>query len=434
MEYLKDFKGYYGQYVYILALFFAFFFILFVSLGISIIHSLFVAGICTVLEGLLFVYGISLIHLNNLIKWTPTSKIGFLTPGLVEIKGKAYYIKKITSPILNKKCAFYYLTVERLEPRGKHLEWVKIYDEDSSSFIVDDNTGKVEVQPFPDNMLLSKDYVKAFRAMTMSKVPNKCKEFMKKHTDLLSALKLRITEHIIDINQDIYVIGHCRGRDNDIPLIYPKYKNMFYVSEKKEDVTEKQVNNSGLVLIFFSLGMSLYVVLIAVKHSFLDSSSIPPVFLGTIAFYLLLMMGDNFITMYNGMVMLRNNIKKARGNIDTLIRERYDLIPNLAKIVKGYMKHEKEVMALITELRSSPVNNKTLLMITENYPKLKANDNFIEFQKTLERMEDRIAVLREFYNDSVKLYNSYIGKFPVLILARVLNWKPEEYIKLTSKR
>ena len=434
MEYLKDFKGYYGQYVYILALFFAFFFILFVSLEGDIIYSLFVAGICTVLEGLLFVYGISLIHLNNLIKWTPTSKIGFLTPGLVEIKGKAYYIKKTSSPILNKKCAYYYLTVERLEPRGKHLEWVKIYDEDSGSFIVDDNTGKVEVQPLPDNMLLSKDYVKAFTAMTMSKVPNKCKEFMKKHTDLLSALKLRITEHIIDINQDIFVIGHCRGRDNDIPLIYPKYKNMFYVSENKEDVTEKQVNNSGLVLIFFSLGMSLYVVLIAVKHSLLGSSSIPPVFLGTIAFYLLLMMGDNFITMYNGMVMLRNNIKKARGNIDTLIRERYDLIPNLAKIVKGYMKHEKEVMALITELRSSPVNNKTLLMITENYPKLKANDNFIEFQKTLERIEDRIAVLREFYNDSVKLYNSYIERFPVLILAHVLNWKPEEYIKLTSKR
>lgn len=156
------------------------------------------------------------------------------------------------------------------------------------------------------------------------------------------------------------------------------------------------------------------------------------------------------VTMYNGLVVLRNNIDKAWSNIDVLLKQRSDLIPNLVNTVKSYMKHEKQTLAEITKLRTSIMKTnavsgkakasegltealKTIFAVSENYPKLRANENFLELQKQLTAIENQIADRREFYNDSVLLYNTRIRTIPDSIIASILSMKKKEYFQASSE-
>ncbi|MGV8085583.1 MAG: LemA family protein [Candidatus Bilamarchaeum sp.] len=155
------------------------------------------------------------------------------------------------------------------------------------------------------------------------------------------------------------------------------------------------------------------------------------------------------VSKYNGLISLRNNIDKAWSNIDVLLKQRSDLIPNLVEAVKGYMKYEKSLLEEITRLRMSVVTSSTLgekarandalsaslksiFAVAENYPNLKANENFIELQKQLSAMENQIADRREFYNDSVMLFNTRIHSIPELLFASMLGFKDKEYFKATE--
>jgi len=149
------------------------------------------------------------------------------------------------------------------------------------------------------------------------------------------------------------------------------------------------------------------------------------------------------VSVYNGIIRLRNNIGKAWSNIDVLLKQRSDLIPNLVDTVKGYMKHEKGVLAEITRLRTSVLKGspaekakasekiteslKTLFAVAENYPKLRASENFLDLQNKLTAVENQIADRREFYNDSVLLFNTRIQMIPDSIIAALLGMKPKEY-------
>ncbi len=149
-------------------------------------------------------------------------------------------------------------------------------------------------------------------------------------------------------------------------------------------------------------------------------------------------------SIYNGFVTLRTNIQKAWANIDVLLKQRFDELPNLVETVKGYAKHEKVTLENITKLRSAvqeapsihdkavaseqlSQNLKTLFAVVENYPNLKANENFLKLQKRITELENLIADRREFYNDSVNLYNIKIASFPDLVIARSFNFKLAEF-------
>jgi len=151
-------------------------------------------------------------------------------------------------------------------------------------------------------------------------------------------------------------------------------------------------------------------------------------------------------TIYNRLVTLRNNIDKAWANIDVMLKQRYDLVPNLVQAVQGYMKHEKQVFEDIAALRASfmgaggPAEKakandalsgalKTIFAVSENYPDLKASTNFLELQKQLTVLENQIADRREFYNDSVLLYNNRIKSVPDTIIASAFGFKEKEYFK-----
>lgn len=150
------------------------------------------------------------------------------------------------------------------------------------------------------------------------------------------------------------------------------------------------------------------------------------------------------ITIYNRLITLKHRVDNAWAQIDTQLKRRYDLIPNLIETVKGYASHEREILEKITELRykamsagniseASQANNqltqalKSLFALAEAYPELKANQNFLNLQEELSNTENKIAFARQFYNDTVLEYNRALEMFPTNILARWMNLTPRAY-------
>lgn len=149
------------------------------------------------------------------------------------------------------------------------------------------------------------------------------------------------------------------------------------------------------------------------------------------------------IALYNGLVVARQKVRNAWSQIDVQLQRRFDLIPNLVESVKGYMAHEKGVLSQVTELRTSwtkaqsvgekaKLDNqlsdtlKTIMALSENYPDLKASQNFSELQEELRATENKISFSRQFYNDSVTMYNTKLEVVPTNIIASMFHFKPEE--------
>ena len=153
------------------------------------------------------------------------------------------------------------------------------------------------------------------------------------------------------------------------------------------------------------------------------------------------------IGMYNGLVTSRNKVKNAWSQIDVQLQRRFDLIPNLVESVKGYMEHEKSVLEKVTELRTSWANAttvsekaeldnqlsgalKTIMSVTENYPDLKANQNFAELTEELRNTENKVSYSRQFYNDSVTMYNNKLEMVPTNIIASMFKFEPAELFRV----
>lgn len=153
------------------------------------------------------------------------------------------------------------------------------------------------------------------------------------------------------------------------------------------------------------------------------------------------------IGMYNSLISLRNRCDNSWAQVDVQLKRRYDLIPNLVETVKGYAKHEREVFQNVTEARAKAINAntvkdqgqaenqlsgalKTLFAVAENYPELKANQNFLMLQEELAGTEGKIAYARQFYNDTVMKFNMKQQVFPSNIIAKTFNFKEKEYFEL----
>jgi len=156
------------------------------------------------------------------------------------------------------------------------------------------------------------------------------------------------------------------------------------------------------------------------------------------------------IAMYNTLIVLRNRIKNAWSQIDVQLKRRADLIPNLINTVKGYVKHERGTFEAITKARTALMAAKdvkgkakaenqlagalkTLFAVAENYPQLKANENFKMLQEELSGTESKIAYSRQFYNDSVLRLNNSVQKFPTNIIANMFNFKQREFFEVKGK-
>ncbi len=155
------------------------------------------------------------------------------------------------------------------------------------------------------------------------------------------------------------------------------------------------------------------------------------------------------IVKYNSLVALRQRVKNSWSQIDVQLQRRFDLIPNLVECVKGYMGHESDVLEKVTNLRTSWANAtttsdkmkidnqlteslKTIMAVSENYPDLKANENFISLQKELSGTEDKISYSRQFYNDIVTKYNTELEVFPSNIVAGMFHFEHESLFVVDS--
>lgn len=153
------------------------------------------------------------------------------------------------------------------------------------------------------------------------------------------------------------------------------------------------------------------------------------------------------IYLFNRLIVLRNRIDNAWSQIDVQLKKRADLVPNLVETVKGYAKHEKSVFENVTKARAATTkagsvedkanaNNmltgalKTLFAVAENYPQLKANENFRLLQEQLDGIESKIAYSRQFYNDSVLQHNNAVEMFPSNIVAKMIGYKERPYFEI----
>lgn len=154
------------------------------------------------------------------------------------------------------------------------------------------------------------------------------------------------------------------------------------------------------------------------------------------------------ITAYNGLIRGRNGVENAWSQIDVQLKRRIDLIPNLVETVKGYAAHEKETLDAVIQARTAAVNAsggspgtqaaadnaltgalRQLFALSEAYPDLKANQNFLALQDELTATESRVAYARQFYNDTVLNYNNKLQQFPTVIFARMMNFQRREYFE-----
>ena len=153
---------------------------------------------------------------------------------------------------------------------------------------------------------------------------------------------------------------------------------------------------------------------------------------------------------YNSLVVSRNKVRDQFSQIDVQLKKRFDLIPNLVETVKGYAKHESETLESVIQARNNYANAKTdaekleaskdmsrgvmnIMALAESYPDLKANTNFIDLQNQLKEVEDKIGYARQFYNDSVLMYNNKIEMFPSNLIASMFKFTKESFFEADEK-
>ncbi len=173
------------------------------------------------------------------------------------------------------------------------------------------------------------------------------------------------------------------------------------------------------------------------------------VVLGIIAVLILVIIG-----MYNSLIRLRNRVNEAWSDIDVQLKRRYNLIPNLVETVKGYAAHERETLEKVIQARNAAMQAqsgkdakklakaenalsatlKSIFALSESYPDLKANQNFLELQKELSDTENKIQAARRFYNGNVRDFNTKLQVFPTNIMAGMLGFKSRDFFEIEESK
>jgi LemA protein len=176
----------------------------------------------------------------------------------------------------------------------------------------------------------------------------------------------------------------------------------------------------------------------------LANANVPLLFFGGVVAFVLIWI----VVTYNGLVRLRLHCKESWSDIDTELRRRYDLIPNLVETVKGYAAHERQVLQAVVEARTKAAGShgspgeqaadenmlvgalQQLWAVSEGYPDLKANENFLQLQNELSNTEDRIQAARRFFNANVRDLNTRISIFPSSVIAGLFKFQPGEFFEV----
>lgn len=165
----------------------------------------------------------------------------------------------------------------------------------------------------------------------------------------------------------------------------------------------------------------------------------------------LVIFSSYFIVVYNQLVFLKNRVETAWSQIEVQIKRRHDLIPNLVEVAKGYLSHEKDTLERVIQARTQAIQAKSisgikeaeniltsalksLFAVVEQYPDLKANENMLRLHEEITSTENRIAYARQFYNEEVRQYNTYLEKFPMNVIASLFKFSPKEFFDIDTSQ
>jgi len=158
------------------------------------------------------------------------------------------------------------------------------------------------------------------------------------------------------------------------------------------------------------------------------------------------------VLIYNALIAKKNQVLNVFATIDVMLKKRYDLIPNLISTVKGYMQHERDLLTRITEMRAKALSDRTsdddkvdldgkvtktlnnIMLAVENYPDLKASQNFLHLQRAMVEIEEQISAARRAYNASVTDYNNAVEMFPTNIIASMMNYKRRRFFEIPKEQ
>jgi hypothetical protein len=239
----------------------------------------------------------------------------------------------------------------------------------------------------------------------------------------------RFSETLIPLHSTIYVIGHAREREDivAVEIAYDEDEPLFVISTSSEEDVSRGYGYWFYFWVFFGFIPTLF-GLVAGQSSDISSWLLP------VMIYLAALATGWTLVVYNSLVSLRNSVEQAWSMVDIQLNRRSDLIPKLVKIVEGYQIHEKSLLTLIATLRAQSVsgsNTKSdpegvapvLSVAIEKNPELRAGQNFLQLQRSLEETEQRIALARDYYNELAMFYNTRLEVIPDTLVAKVAGLK-----------
>ena len=399
---------------------------------------------------------------KRLIEDVPTSKVKGVAIGLTEVKGHARIDEPHISYLAGRPCVWYRYEVEEhwrrtttesyTDSNGNRRTrtktesgWKTVQsNEVRGLFYLEDETGKLRINPKRaeiDGEQIFGETVRKHHPLYYGKGPSR--------GIANSTGRRRFSEYAIPVGDRIYVMGTARVRTDAVAaeIAYDEDAPMFLISTRNE-----QEITSGYG-VWSTVSAVLGTVLMAFGGGFLYAVSqrVGAGEAGTLLTasgaglgYVLLLSALYAVLLYNGLVRVRERISKSWAMIEVQLKRRADLIPRLAAVVKGYADHEKEVQAGLAELRADALSGRAhtprkgevaeaqrvadgqtamltrVLAVVEAYPDLKANELYLNLQRELSDTEDRIALARSFYNDTVTAYNERIATLPDVLFARLM--------------
>lgn len=399
---------------------------------------------------------------KRIIEDVPTSKVKGVAIGLSEVKGHARKDAPHISYLAERPCVWYRYTVQEhwrrtttesyTDSKGRRRTRTKTEsgwktvrsDEVRGLFFLEDETGKLRINPNRaeiDGQEIFNRVVRKSSPLYYGKGPSR--------GVANSTGKRRFSEYAIPIGDRIYVMGTARVRTDAVAaeIAYDEDAPMFLISTRNEaQITSGYGLWSAVHGILGTLFAAFGGGFIYAVVNLTDPTE-PGVLLaaaGSGLGYVCLLSVLYAVLLYNGLVRVRERISKSWAMIEVQLKRRADLILRLAAVVKGYADHEKEVQAGLAELRADALSGRAhtprkrevsdaqrvadgqtalltrVLAVVEAYPELKANELYLNLQRELSDAEDRIALARSFYNDTVTAYNERIATLPDVLFARLM--------------
>lgn len=378
-----------------------------------------------------------------------TADIPFSCEGKVEAVEGAL----LSSPYTNTPCVFYHSIAEKYVKRGKHSRWEIVENTlEFNPFYISDKRGKLLVDitnidndfsgykinpvkgivPDPD-----KSEIDAFPVLKHEEysIPKKVLKFIPVST------RMRRSEYVLMPGANVFLYGFVSKRNNKL-VVHEHEKHPLVISTKtkKQYIEEFYAGKNLIYLTHVLTSVGFTISLLSIQYF---------IRLNPIVLYTILYMGNAGIfgsivfTIYNRMITLQQRARVALSNIDIELKRRTDLIPQIIELVKHYVRIERSIQAITTDLRvktafqnTVPVQTSTapftFLTRLENYPQLRGSENFKELMTSLVDTEDRIAYSRTFYNKNVRKLNTLILQFPFNIIGILFRIRPMKFVMIVA--